>query len=81
MAELLRVRTRMMHELQTGLDTSERGFLLSLVAGTPDWDLIGVRHVSQLPAVQWKLMNLEKLRRDNLPKFEEQHARLAERLA
>ncbi len=79
--ELLRARTRMMHELQTGLDTSERGFLLSLVAGAPDWRLLDVPHLAQLPAVQWKQLNLDRLRRDNPAKFAEQRDLLVERLA
>lgn len=79
LADLLNVRARMMSELQSGLDADERAFLLSLVAGQPEWDLLGVAHVSQLPAVRWKLHNLEQLQRANPGKFAEQRERLLER--
>lgn len=38
---LLTARERLVRELQQGLDDSERRFLMSLVAGTPDWPLLG----------------------------------------
>ena len=79
LSELLAARTRMMTELQTGLDTQERTFLLALVAGDQECELSDVPHVSQLPGVRWKQHNLEKLRRTNPSKFAEQYAKLAER--
>ncbi len=79
--DLLQARARMMHELQTGLDAAERRFLLSLVAGNPEWDLLGVPHLAQLPAVQWKVRNLETLRRENPAKFAAQQAQLVEQFA
>jgi predicted nucleotidyltransferase component of viral defense system len=78
--QLLAARTRMIHELQRGLDASERSFLLSMVGGAPEWDLLGVPHLSMLPAVQWKLLNLQKLQSENPRKFEEQHHRLVQLL-
>ena len=79
LSELLAARTRMMTELQTGLDAQERTFLLALVAGDQECELSDVPHVSQLPGVPWKQHNLEKLRRTNPSKFAEQYAKLAER--
>ncbi len=79
LVELLDARTRMMQALQTGLDAPERAFLLSLVVGDPDWQLLGIPHLSQMPGVRWKQHNLEQLRRTNPSKFAEQHARLVER--
>lgn len=77
--DLLDARTRMMRELQAGLDAEERAFLLSLVVGDPQWALLGVAHAWQLPGVRWKLHNLDQLKRTNPMKFSEQHARLVER--
>lgn len=77
--DLLHARKRMMSELQSGLDADERGFLLSLVSGEPEWERLGVAHVSQLPAVLWKLHNLEQLKRANPGKFAAQRERLVER--
>ena len=77
--DLLDARTRMMSEIQSGLDADERAFLLSLVEGNPEWERLGVAHVSQLPAVLWKLHNLDQLKRANPGKFAAQRERLIER--
>jgi predicted nucleotidyltransferase component of viral defense system len=74
---LLAARERMTSELQQNLSADERRFLLSLVAAEPEWSLLGVPHADQLPALRWKLQNLEKLRKANSRKFAEQSDALA----
>lgn len=69
---LLAARERMVQELQQGLTADERRFLLSLVAAEPEWALLGVPHLEQLPGLRWKLQNLERLRKTNARKFTEQ---------
>ncbi len=78
---LLAVRERMVCELQQGLDDNERGFLLSLVSGTPDWQLLDVAHLEYLPGIRWKLRNLAQLRKTDAKKFAEQVDTLAARFA
>lgn len=79
--ELLAARERMVHELQSGLDVEERRFLLSLVANQPDWPLLGIEHLDQLPGIRWKLHNLGQLQKANARKFAEQVNMLARLLA
>ena len=74
---LLAARERMLRELQQGLSADERRFLLSLVAAEPEWPLLGVPHLEQLPGLRWKLHNLEELRKTNAQKFAEQSEVLA----
>jgi predicted nucleotidyltransferase component of viral defense system len=69
---LLAARERMVRELQQGLTADERGFLLSLVAAEPEWKLLEVPHLEQLPGLRWKLQNLERLRKADARKFAEQ---------
>lgn len=78
---LLAARKRMVGELQRGLDDVERRFLLSLVAGTPEWSLLGIPHLEDLPGIRWKLHNLMQLQKANAKKFAEQADALAARLA
>jgi len=78
---LLAVRERMVRELQQGLDDTERRFLLSLVSGQPDWPLLGIAHLEQLPGIRWKVDNLARLQKVNEKKFSEQADVLAARLA
>jgi predicted nucleotidyltransferase component of viral defense system len=78
---LLAARERLMREIQQGLDADERRFLLSLVAGAPEWSLLGIAHLEHLPGLRWKLRNLAQLQKANARKFAEQAEALASRLA
>jgi predicted nucleotidyltransferase component of viral defense system len=77
---LLAVRERMVRELQQGLTPEERRFLVSVVAGEPDWSALGIAHLQELPGLRWKLQNLARLREINPRKFSEQLDALTERL-
>ncbi len=80
LAALVAARESMLQELQSGLDAGERGFLLSLVEGNPQWPLLGIGHLDQLPGIRWKLQNLSQLRQKSPRKFAEQIEMLANRL-
>lgn len=56
---LLAARERMIAELHASLDAEEREFLLSLARNAPNWALLGIEHLEQLPGIRWKLSNLE----------------------
>lgn len=75
--ELIAVRARLMDDLQHGLDPAERKFLLSLVAAEPDWTLLDLPHLEHLPAIRWKLQNLETLKKADPGRFEQQFETLA----
>jgi hypothetical protein len=51
----------LLHEIKTGLSTEERAFIVSVKEGRPNWDLIGLTEVDRLPALRWKLLNIEKM--------------------
>jgi predicted nucleotidyltransferase component of viral defense system len=70
--DLLAVRERLLTDLQRTLEANERRFLLSLVNAKPEWELLNVPHLEQLPALRWKLTNLGKLAKDSPKKFAEQ---------
>lgn len=79
LAELQQVRTKLKKELPAKLTTKHRNFLISLVAGEPDWQLMKCPHLQNLPAIQWKVHNLAKLKKSNLKKFEQQAEELRSR--
>lgn len=58
---LVDARERLIGQLDAGLTASEKQFLLSIKEGSPDWKLLGLAGVERLPAVQWKLLNIEKM--------------------
>ncbi|MDY6946661.1 MAG: nucleotidyl transferase AbiEii/AbiGii toxin family protein [Pseudomonadota bacterium] len=70
--QLQEVRERMISDLQRGLDEDEREFLLSLANAAPEWDRLDIAHAAELPALRWKLRNLEQLSRQNPKKFQAQ---------
>jgi hypothetical protein len=48
--------------LRSSLTEDERRFLLSIKRGEPDWSLLPMPHLAGLPALRWKLANIEKLK-------------------
>jgi predicted nucleotidyltransferase component of viral defense system len=54
-------RRRLLQEIKMGLTVEERAFIISVKEGRPNWDLIGVAGVDRLPALRWKLLNIEKM--------------------
>ena len=58
---LVEVRERLIAKLKTDLTLAEKQFLLSMKEGKPDWKLLGLEGVERLPAVLWKLRNIEKM--------------------
>jgi hypothetical protein len=81
LAELQEVRCKLKRKLPTVLTPKHRQFLLGLVAGEPDWQLMNCPHLSQLPAIRWKLQNLAKLKQSNPGKFTQQAKELRIRFA
>ncbi|WP_129777574.1 nucleotidyl transferase AbiEii/AbiGii toxin family protein [Peristeroidobacter soli] len=70
-------RERLVADLQRDLDATERQFLLSFVNLTPEWALLNIPHAATLPALRWKISNLERLREKNPAKFAQQADSLA----
>ena len=70
--ELLDTRKRLIADIQSRFDDNTKRFLLSLHDGVPDFDVIDRIQAADLPAVKWKLLNLNKLRDENPGKHAEQ---------
>ena len=78
LAALVEARQRLRQELRSRLTDNHRQFLLGLVRGEPPWEAMRCRHLSELPAIRWKLQNLAKLKRSAPDKFERQALDLTE---
>ncbi len=63
------VRNDLIGSISRLFEDSDKHFLLDFIRGKPDWSLYNFQ---QFPSIQWKLLNLEKLRLLNLAKFENQ---------
>ena len=75
--ELESVRSKLMEELPRALAEKHKEFLLSLVRGFPDWGKLPYGHLRALPALKWKLQNLEALKVKNQKRFDFQFTELA----
>jgi hypothetical protein len=53
----------------------DKQFLLSVKRGQPEWKLFPVSGIEQLPSVQWKLINIERMpdakHKDSLARLED----------
>lgn len=59
--ELLETREQLVAHVQASLTDDDRAFLLSVKGREPDWSLLDLEGVADLPAVKWKLINLNKM--------------------
>jgi hypothetical protein len=77
---LEQTQERVITELPRALSSNHRDFLPSLVRAEPAWDLMPFSNMRHLPALQWKLLNLRKLKERDAERFSAQHEELAARL-
>ena len=78
--QLTATRASLREELSRKLTTRQKNFLLSLVRAEPDWSLLDCQHISELPGIQWKLLNLRKFRDQKPEAFTEQIRRMEQLL-
>jgi len=69
---LIEARARLQRELVVRLTGPQRQFLIGLARAEPDWSLLMCRHAQELPALRWKLSNLETFRKRRPEDFEAQ---------
>ncbi len=66
--DLISARKTLIDTIKFSLTEDETNFLLSFKSKNPDWSLLGLDQIEKLPAVQWKLLNLSRMK----PKMHEQ---------
>lgn len=59
--ELVAAREAFIKDMVGNMPSEHREFLISFEKGKPEWDLLGLPHVADLPAVKWRQLNLDKL--------------------
>ena len=77
---LLATRARLRTELPQRLTNSQRQFLSGLTRARPDWALLQCPHASELPALRWKVANLQTFQKRRPDDFERQASALDKRL-
>lgn len=59
---LVKVRSRLRSELPRRLNDRQRRFLIGLAQAEPKWELLECPHAAELPALRWKLANLQNFK-------------------
>lgn len=65
LAELLATRDRLIGDIRSRLNDDAKRFLRTLHEGEPDFKAIERPQAAGLPAVRWKLINVNKLKAEN----------------
>lgn len=69
--EYKEARGNLVMEINKSLTDQDKNFLISFEEGEPDWALCCAGDLSVYPSVQWKLLNVSKLKKSNPRKFKE----------
>ena len=59
--DLEKTREELVSMISRELTIQEKQFIVSVKEGMPQWDLIGIEGVENLPAVKWKLLNISRM--------------------
>lgn len=70
--ELKLIRVKLRKDIIDSLGDKRKSFLFSFNACEPDWSLLPFSNVADLPAIRWKMKNLQRLRKQNPVKFSAQ---------
>ena len=62
--ELVKTQHEMIEALIGAMPDHHREFLIGFERGEPDWSLLKIGHVAELPAIRWRQRNLDKLKPD-----------------
>jgi len=59
--ELRTIGEQLVSRFRKEMTQEERKFIVSVKEGKPQWNLLGVPGIENLPAVQWKLQNIRRM--------------------
>lgn len=57
---LLDARDRLVSMVLSGMPEEHKSFLISFYEGNPAWETLGIEGLESLPAVRWRVFNLDK---------------------
>lgn len=64
LSDLIEAREQAIDQMVAAMPDEHRKFLIGFEKGDPDWSLLPFEHVKALPAVQWRVQNLDGLAPD-----------------
>lgn len=67
--EFEETRSKLVYDVKDLLTQDDRKFLISFESGHPEWDGYEFEYFKNYPSVKWKLLNLQKLAKQNAKKM------------
>jgi predicted nucleotidyltransferase component of viral defense system len=61
LADLLEARSELIRTVNAMIDERDKNFLVDFKEGHPDWSYFSVPYIKNLPAVKWKMHNLDQV--------------------
>ena len=62
-------RAQLIKKVNALMTNTDKRFLVSLEKAEPNWSAFAYPYFEKYPSVQWKLLNLQKLKKSNLDKM------------
>jgi hypothetical protein len=75
-----KTRAALIETLNSRLTENDKKFILSFEQGNPEWDLLPIPNLIDLPAIKWKLLNIEKFKKDSPKKHRDMLEELTQTL-
>lgn len=73
-------RKKLIAEVKKSLSEDDVKFLLTFKKGEPQWNLFENDKLKEMPAIKWKLLNIQKLKTENQSKHKDQFLALEKEL-
>ena len=74
--EFEETRTKLINDVKSLMTEADKNFLVSFESGQPEWEGYEFEYFKDYPSVQWKLLNLKKLAKQNLQKLQDEAEQL-----
>ena len=74
--EFEETRSKLINDVKSLMTEADKKFLISFESGQPEWDGYEFEYFKEYPSVQWKLLNLKKLAKQNPQKLLEEAEKL-----
>ena len=63
------IRAKLINDVKSLMSEADKKFLISFESGQPEWDGYEFEYFKNYPSVQWKLLNLKTLAKQNPQKL------------
>ncbi len=74
--EFEETRTKLINDVRSLMTEEDKKFLISFESGQPEWNGYEFEYFKNYPSIQWKLLNLKKLAKQNPQKLKEEEKNL-----